>query len=52
MITSVVNIYNQIVARSGERERPAPKFNWQKVIQQVGTVLAGDFNAHSERWDI
>jgi len=38
--------------RSGERERPARKLNWQRVILQGGTVLAGDFNAHSKRWDL
>jgi hypothetical protein len=25
--------------------------NWQRVIRQGGTVLAGDFNGHSRRWD-
>jgi hypothetical protein len=48
-ITRIVNIYHQNDARSGERERPARKLNWQRVIRQGGTVLAGDFNAHSKR---
>jgi len=48
-ITRIVNIYDQKDARSGER--PARKLHWQRVIRQGGTVLAGDFNDHSIRWD-
>ena len=48
-ITRIVNIYDQKDTRSGER--PARKLNWQRVIRQGGTVLAGDFNSHSKRWD-
>jgi hypothetical protein len=48
-ITRIVNVYNQKDMQSGER--PARKLNWQRVIRQGGTVLAGDFNAHSTRWD-
>jgi len=50
-ITRIVNIYDQKDAQLGERERPVRKLNWQRVIQQGGTVLEGDFNAHSKRWD-
>ena len=32
-------------------ERLARKLSWQRVIRRGGTVLAGDFNAHSRRWD-
>jgi len=32
-------------------ERPAQKLNWQRLIRQGGTVLAGDFTAHSTQWD-
>jgi len=49
-ITSIVNIHDQQDAQSGERERPARKLNWQRVIRHGGTVLAGDSNAHSKRW--
>ena len=50
-ITRIVNVYNEKDTQSGERERPARKLNWQRVIQQGGTVLTGDFNAHSLQWD-
>ena len=48
-ITRIVNIYDQEDMRS--EERPVWKLNWQRVIRQGGTVLAGDFNAHSTGWD-
>jgi hypothetical protein len=48
-ITAIVNVYDQKNTDSGER--PARKLNWQRVIRQGGTVLAGDFNAHSKQWD-
>jgi hypothetical protein len=50
-ITRIHNVYDQKDALSGEREKPARKLNWQRVIRQGGTVLAGDFNPHSKRWD-
>jgi hypothetical protein len=50
-VTRIVNIYDQKDSQSGERERLARKRNWQRVIWQGGTVVAGDFNAHSKRWD-
>ena len=31
--------------------RPARTLNWHRVIRQGSSVLAGDFNAHSKRWD-
>ena len=48
-ITRIVNVYYQTDTQSGER--PARKFDWQRVIRQGGTVHAADFNAHSTRWD-
>jgi hypothetical protein len=48
-ITRIVNVYNQKDTQS--RETPARKLNWQSVIWQGGSVLAGEFNAHSSRWD-
>jgi len=47
----IVNVYNQNDAQSVVRERPARKLNLQRVIRQGGTALAGEFNAHSKRWD-
>jgi len=51
MITRVINIYNQRDVQT--RERQARKINWSRIIQQRGggTMLAGDFTAHSRRWD-
>jgi len=49
-ISRIVNVYDQRDTQLGERQ--AQKVNWQRVIQQGGTVLAGDFNAHSSRWDL
>jgi len=48
-ITRIVNVYDQRDTQSGERQ--AQKVNWQSVVRQGGTVLAGNFNAHSSRWD-
>jgi len=48
-ITRIINIYDQRTTQSGQRL--ARKLNWQRVIRQGGTVLEGDFNAHSIRWD-
>jgi len=48
-ITRIVNVYDQKDTQSGER--PARELNWQSVIRQGGTVLVGDCNAHSSRWD-
>jgi len=48
-ITRIVNIYDQKYALSGERERPARKLNWQRLIQQGGIVLAGDFKPHRKQ---
>jgi hypothetical protein len=50
-LTRIVNIYNQHNTQSGERERLTRKLNWKRVIPPGGTVLAGNFNAHSKRWD-
>jgi len=47
--TRIVNVYDQRDTQSGERQ--AQKLNWQSVIRQGGTVLVGDFNAHSSQWD-
>jgi hypothetical protein len=44
-ITRIVNIYDQKETQSGER--PAHKLNWQRVIRQCSTDLAGEFNGYS-----
>jgi hypothetical protein len=46
-ITRIVNIYDQRDTQTGERL--ARKLNFQRVIWQGGTVLVGDFNAHSSQ---
>jgi hypothetical protein len=50
-MTRVINIYDQTDLRT--REREARKINWSRIIRQRGggTILAGDFNAHSRGWD-
>jgi len=47
----IVNIYDQGAGETGER--PARRLDSQKIIRQVGggTMLEGDFNTHSQRWD-
>jgi hypothetical protein len=47
-ITMIVNVNDQKDTQS--RERPARKLNWQSVVQQGRTVLAGNFNDHSSQW--
>jgi len=48
-VTRIVDMYDQKDTQS--RERPARKLGWQRIIWQGCTMLAGDFNAHSKRWD-
>jgi len=48
-ITSIINMYEHMITQSGERHER--RLNWQKVIRQGCTVVAGDFNSHSKRWD-
>ena len=50
-ITRIINIYNQKDVQSGERKRPVRRLNWQRVIWQGGTALAGDFNTKRKRCD-
>jgi len=47
--TRIINVYDQRAMQMGHI--PARTLNWQTVIRQGGTVLAGHFNAHSQRWD-
>jgi hypothetical protein len=50
-MTRIVTIYDQREWETGER--PARGLNWQRIIRQGGggTMLMGDFIAHSQRWD-
>jgi len=47
----IINTSDQRDVRT--RERPARKINWSRIIHQRrgGTILAGNFNSHSRRWD-
>jgi len=47
----IVNIYDQRMRVPGDR--PPRRMSWQRIIKQGGgsTVLAGDFDAHSQTWD-
>jgi hypothetical protein len=48
-VTRIFNIYDQKDTQS--RESPARKLRWQRIFLQGCTVLGGDFNAHSKRWN-
>jgi hypothetical protein len=50
-MTRVINICDQRDLQT--RERQARNINWSSIIQEGGggTILAGDFNAHSRRLD-
>jgi len=49
-ITRIVNVYDQ--RHTHLSKRPARKLTWQRVIRQVRTGCAGDFNTNSTRWDL
>jgi ribonuclease HI len=44
----IANVYDQI--RQSDGSRPSRFINWTEVINSR-TVVAGDFNAHSRRWN-
>jgi endonuclease/exonuclease/phosphatase family metal-dependent hydrolase len=44
----VVNVYDAL--QTSDQVRPARAVEWSRVITQ-GTILAGDFNAHSRHWN-
>jgi hypothetical protein len=49
-IMRIINIHDQRDVRTGERR--AWKLNWHRAIRQGGgTIIAGNMNAHSQRWD-
>lgn len=50
-MTRSVNIYDHREGETGERT--TSRIYWQRIIRQGGgdTVLAGDFNTHSQHWD-
>jgi len=48
-MTTIINVYDQRDVQTGERR--ARKLNWHRAIRQGGgTIMAGDMNAHSQRW--
>jgi hypothetical protein len=50
-IARVINMYDQRDVLTGERQ--ARKINWSRISRQRGggTILGGDFNARSRRYD-
>ena len=48
-ITRIINIYDEKHTHSGEI--PVRKLKVQRFIRQGSTLLGGDFNTHSIRWD-
>jgi hypothetical protein len=50
-MTRAINIDNQRDMETSERQ--ARKIKWSRMFRQRGggTILVGDFNAHSRRWD-
>jgi len=50
-MTRIINLYDQRDEQSTERR--ARMLNWQRAIRQGGgTIIAGDMNAHSRRWNL
>jgi len=48
--TRIINVYDQRDLQTGERR--ARKLDWPRTIRLGGgTMIAGDMNAHSGRWD-
>jgi len=49
----LVNVYNQLRQEGGLRsqDRPAETARWGEIIAQNKSLLGGDWNAHSNRWD-
>jgi hypothetical protein len=49
-MTRIINVYDQRDVQTGERR--GRKLNWHRAIpHEGGTIIAGDMNAHSRRWD-
>ena len=49
-MTRIINIYDQRDVQT--REKQARKIHRSRIIRhRGGTILAGDFNVHSRRWD-
>jgi ribonuclease HI len=47
-VVRVVNTYCQ--RRVGEEGRPGERAGWERLLEE-GAIVAGDFNAHSPRWN-
>jgi len=49
-MTRIINLYDQRDVLTGRSQ--ARKVYWSRITRQRGgTILAGDFNAHSRSWD-
>jgi hypothetical protein len=46
----IVNVYDQN-RTPDDHERPARHADWDAILADAEVILAGDFNAHSPRWN-
>jgi endonuclease/exonuclease/phosphatase family metal-dependent hydrolase len=46
----VVNVYDQQEKGRNTATRPAQMVNWNNIMNDK-TIVSGDFNSHSQRWD-
>ena len=51
---TLVNVYDQLRQEGEVRSqgRPAQTARWSEVMGQEKILLGGDWNAHSDRWDL
>lgn len=49
-VLRVVNTYSQRRSREGDY-RPAERAEWDDILAEETTIVAGDFNAHSRMWN-
>ena len=50
----LVNVYDQLRQEGGRRSqgRPSQTARWNEIMEQEKILLGGDWNAHSDRWDL
>jgi len=50
----LVNVYDQLRQEGGVRSqgRLAQTARWREIMEQEKILLGGDWNAHSDRWDL
>jgi len=50
----LANVYDQLRQEEGVRSqgRPAQTARWSEIMKQEKILLGGDWNAHSDRWDL